>query len=170
MGCLSQSNRRNDNWSLYYKSVLDQLNSHDLVAIVWFDQDSIHSGSDKFAVYPIMGRLSGEHLHVKTAGTSYLEALRVVCRTEPALFREIVAFARERFSDELMEELRKVAPSVIEEHGKALVIRHVYVERRMTPLNLYLRDGIDGDNLEFRATRCDLEDVFVAATTEGRLQ
>ena len=33
-----------------------------------------------------------------------------------------LAFARERFSDELMEELHKVAPSMIEEHGKALVI------------------------------------------------
>ena len=54
-----------------------------------------------------------------------------------------LAFARERFSDELMEELRKVAPSVIEEHGKALVIKHVYVERRMTPLNLYLRNATD---------------------------
>jgi isocitrate dehydrogenase kinase/phosphatase len=54
-----------------------------------------------------------------------------------------LAFARERFSDELMEELRKVAPSVIEEHGKALIIKHVYVERRMTPLNLYLRDATD---------------------------
>ena len=42
-----------------------------------------------------------------------------------------------------MEELRKVAPSVIEEHGKALVIKHVYVERRMTPLNLYLQSATD---------------------------
>jgi isocitrate dehydrogenase kinase/phosphatase len=54
-----------------------------------------------------------------------------------------LAFARERFSEELMEELRKVAPSAIEEHGKALVIRHVYVERRMTPLNLYVADATD---------------------------
>ena len=54
-----------------------------------------------------------------------------------------LAFARERFSDNLMEELRKVAPSLIEEHGKALVIKHVYVERRMTPLNLYLHDASD---------------------------
>ncbi|MEP5763498.1 MAG: bifunctional isocitrate dehydrogenase kinase/phosphatase [Halieaceae bacterium] len=52
-----------------------------------------------------------------------------------------LAFARNRFSDELMEELHAVAPSMIEEHGKALVIRHVYVERRMTPLNLYLQDA-----------------------------
>ncbi|MCB1702906.1 MAG: bifunctional isocitrate dehydrogenase kinase/phosphatase [Pseudomonadales bacterium] len=54
-----------------------------------------------------------------------------------------LAFARERFSDELMEELYKVAPSVIEEHGKTLVIKHVYVERRMIPLNLYLHDATD---------------------------
>jgi len=54
-----------------------------------------------------------------------------------------LAFARDRFSDELMEELREVAPSVIEEHGKALVIKHVYVERRMTPLNLYLQDATE---------------------------
>ena len=54
-----------------------------------------------------------------------------------------LAFARDRFSDELMEELHKVAPSAIEEHGTALVIRHVYVERRMIPLNLYLQDTTD---------------------------
>jgi isocitrate dehydrogenase kinase/phosphatase len=54
-----------------------------------------------------------------------------------------LAFSRDRFSDELMEELRKVAPSKIEEHGKALIIKHVYVERRMIPLNLYLQDATD---------------------------
>ncbi|MFT4520261.1 MAG: isocitrate dehydrogenase kinase/phosphatase [Halioglobus sp.] len=54
-----------------------------------------------------------------------------------------LAFARDRFSDELMEELKKVAPSMIEEHGRALVIKHVYVERRMTPLNLYLQNATD---------------------------
>ncbi len=58
---------------------------------------SIHSGSDKFSIYPIIGRLSGELLHVKTAGTSYLEALRVICRTDRKLFHEIVGFCRRRF-------------------------------------------------------------------------
>src|SRR6185503_5224808 len=38
---------------------------------------SIHSGSDKFSIYPAIGRACGDLLHVKTAGTSYLEALRV---------------------------------------------------------------------------------------------
>jgi hypothetical protein len=58
---------------------------------------SIHSGSDKFSVYPIIGRICGDLLHVKTAGTSYLEALRVVARVNPALFGEIARFCRERF-------------------------------------------------------------------------
>jgi hypothetical protein len=58
---------------------------------------SIHSGSDKFTAYPIVGRVCGELLHVKTAGTSYLEALRVIARTEPQFFAEIVEFCRGRF-------------------------------------------------------------------------
>ena len=58
---------------------------------------SVHSGSDKFSIYPIFGRLCGELLHVKTAGTSYLEALRVVARTDGKLFTEIAEFCRGRF-------------------------------------------------------------------------
>lgn len=54
-----------------------------------------------------------------------------------------LAFARDRFSEEVMDELHAVAPSMVEEHGKALVIKHLYVERRMTPLNLYLRNASD---------------------------
>lgn len=58
---------------------------------------SIHSGSDKFSVYPIIGRVCRSHLHVKTAGTSYLEALRVMARVRPALFAEVAAYCRGRF-------------------------------------------------------------------------
>jgi hypothetical protein len=66
---------------------------------------SLHSGSDKFSVYPVLARmmaggfagLPGALVHVKTAGTSYLEALRATARAEPELFREIVSFARERY-------------------------------------------------------------------------
>ncbi len=61
---------------------------------------SIHSGSDKFSIYPIIGRVCGELLHVKTAGTSYLEALRVVARTDRKLFREIVQYSGTRFSED----------------------------------------------------------------------
>lgn len=58
---------------------------------------SLHSGSDKFSVYPIASRVAGELVHLKTAGTSYLEALRAIGAVNPALFRKIVAFARERY-------------------------------------------------------------------------
>jgi hypothetical protein len=58
---------------------------------------SVHSGSDKFAVYPILGRVCGNLLHVKTAGTSYLEALRVIARIEPDIFTEIIQYSLERF-------------------------------------------------------------------------
>jgi len=60
---------------------------------------SIHSGSDKFSIYPIMGELGGDLIHLKTAGTSYLEALRIVARHDPRLFRGIVGYALERFEE-----------------------------------------------------------------------
>ena len=54
---------------------------------------SFHSGSDKFRVYEAVGSLPQTFIHVKTAGTSYLEALKVVAIREPDLFREILDFA-----------------------------------------------------------------------------
>lgn len=58
---------------------------------------SIHSGSDKFSVYNVIGSVSGGAVHVKTAGTSYLEALRTIAETNPALFLEILNFSIKRF-------------------------------------------------------------------------
>ncbi len=58
---------------------------------------SLHSGSDKFSIYPIAARQAGDLVHLKTAGTSYLEALRAIATLNPALFREIVTFALERY-------------------------------------------------------------------------
>ncbi|TYP53248.1 tagaturonate epimerase family protein [Thermosediminibacter litoriperuensis] len=60
---------------------------------------SIHSGSDKFKVFPIIGRYTGGRVHVKTAGTNWLEALKVIARKEPELFREIYKFAVSHFNE-----------------------------------------------------------------------
>ena len=49
-----------------------------------------------------------------------------------------VAFPRSRFSDELLADLKEVAPSIVEEEGDEVIIKHLYIERRMTPLNLWL--------------------------------
>jgi hypothetical protein len=59
---------------------------------------SLHSGSDKFSVYPLIVKHWGSRLHVKTAGTSYLEALRALAVTEPALFERIWALGLERYA------------------------------------------------------------------------
>lgn len=58
---------------------------------------SLHSGSDKVSMYGILARATGGQFHVKTAGTSYLEALRVVARHDSASFREIIDFSRGRY-------------------------------------------------------------------------
>ncbi|TWT57680.1 hypothetical protein KOR42_10440 [Thalassoglobus neptunius] len=58
---------------------------------------SLHSGSDKLSMYGVLARATRGRFHVKTAGTSYLEALRVVARHDEALFRRIVQFGRERY-------------------------------------------------------------------------
>ena len=52
-----------------------------------------------------------------------------------------VAFPRHRFEDELVAELRHFCPSLLEETGEDLVIKHLYIERRMVPLNIYLQEA-----------------------------
>ncbi len=49
-----------------------------------------------------------------------------------------VALPRNRFAPGLLEELYQQVPSLLEEDGDDLVIKHLYIERRMEPLNLYL--------------------------------
>lgn len=61
---------------------------------------SIHSGSDKFSVFPVIGRHAGDRVHLKTAGTSFLEALHIPARHAPDFFREIVDFAFDRFEED----------------------------------------------------------------------
>jgi hypothetical protein len=58
---------------------------------------SLHSGSDKLSMYPALARATQGKFHVKTAGTSYLEALRVVALKDEPLFRRVIDFARSRY-------------------------------------------------------------------------
>lgn len=57
-----------------------------------------------------------------------------------------VAFPRERFTPELIDELCRLAPSMIELEGDSLIVKHLYIERRMIPLNMYI-DNAKGDQL-----------------------
>jgi hypothetical protein len=58
---------------------------------------SLHSGSDKVSMYSLLSKQTKGQFHVKTAGTSYLEALRVVARHDEALFRQIIDFGRSHY-------------------------------------------------------------------------
>ena len=61
----------------------------------------------------------------------------------------LVAFPRDRFSDELIAEIEKFAPSQLEISDRdgdgqtEVIIKHVYIERRMIPLNIYLQEAFD---------------------------
>ena len=73
-----------------------------------------------------------------------------------------VAFPRERFSDELIAEIQKFAPSQLEISDRdgdgrtEVIIKHLYIERRMIPLNLYLQEAFD-QGLEHPAARAQIE-------------
>jgi isocitrate dehydrogenase kinase/phosphatase len=54
-----------------------------------------------------------------------------------------VAFPRERMSAELLAELEAVAPLQVENDGAHVIVRHLYIERRLTPLNLFLESADD---------------------------
>jgi len=76
-----------------------QLAVHAAIADHFGYKLSIHSGSDKFSVFPPIGRHTRGRFHIKTAGTNWLEAVRIIARTNPGLYRRMHRYALERFED-----------------------------------------------------------------------
>jgi isocitrate dehydrogenase kinase/phosphatase len=82
-----------------------------------------------------------------------------------------VAFPRERFEEELIDEIRKCAPSQLEigdrdgDGFEEVVIKHLYIERRMIPLNIYLQEAFDGlagdDEAVAQAAQAQIERAVV---------
>lgn len=60
---------------------------------------SVHSGSDKFSIFPILERTIKGSFHIKTAGTNWLEAMRLVALKDPSLYRKMHLHALTRFAD-----------------------------------------------------------------------
>jgi tagaturonate epimerase len=84
----------------YIGSVEDfekELKIHADIAKTYGYKLSIHSGSDKFSIFKSIGVLTKGQFHVKTAGTNWLEAMRLIATVEPKLYREIHAFALDSF-------------------------------------------------------------------------
>ncbi len=76
---------------------------------------SIHSGSDKFSVFPIIARYTKGRFHVKTAGTNWLEAVRTVAKVNPDLYRRMHQYALDHFEEakayyHVTTDLSKIKP------------------------------------------------------------
>ena len=91
---------------------------------------SLHSGSDKISMYAALARATKGKFHVKTAGTSYLEALRVVARHDEALFRKVVQFGRSRYDvDKATYHVSATNDAVPEDSGlDAAQLEKIYLE------------------------------------------
>ncbi len=76
---------------------------------------SIHSGSDKFSVFSLVGQHTKGRFHLKTAGTNWLEAVRTAAKVNPDLYRRMHQYALEHFEEatayyHVTTEISKITP------------------------------------------------------------
>jgi len=115
---------------------------------------SVHSGSDKFSAYPAIAEATGGVLHLKTAGTSYLEALRAVALHDRALMARIYAFARERFAEDRATyhlsagEPDPAAPPDLDDPAARQVLHVTFGSVLASELGDELRERLRGDLAE----------------------
>jgi hypothetical protein len=109
---------------------------------------SLHSGSDKFSIYPLLVKHAGRSVHVKTAGTSYLEALRVAAAFDTGLFRQVLTLARERYTTDRVsyhvsaDESRLPDPSTLTDEALPALLDDFHVRQALhvtfgSALNLF---------------------------------
>ena len=82
-----------------------------------------------------------------------------------------VAFSKDRFDEELLEEIKRFAPSQLEisdrdgDGHEEVIIKHLYIERRMIPLNIYLQEAFDalqtGDEHAQHAAQAQIERAVI---------
>lgn len=75
----------------------EDLRAHCRIADLFGYKISVHSGSDKFKIFSVVAEETKGRFHLKTSGTSWLEAVRVIARTEPELYRDMHRTALENF-------------------------------------------------------------------------
>jgi hypothetical protein len=71
---------------------------------------SVHSGSDKFTVFPSIGKTTNHRFHLKTAGTNWLQALLVISMKNPSLFRKLYQAAQRLFP--VAREYYHITPNI----------------------------------------------------------
>lgn len=148
-----------------------ELASHAAISVHFEYKLSIHSGSDKFSVFPLIGQYTNGLFHIKTAGTNWLEAVRVVAKVNPSLYRRMHQYALEHFSEatayyhvttdiEAIVPLSEVAdsdlPNYMEENN-ARQLLHITYGLLLQAKNA---DGSKTFADEFFQTMAEQEDVF----------
>ena len=78
----------------------------------------VHSGSDKFSTYPIIAKVLKDNFHLKTAGTYYLEDLKIIARNSLPLFMEIYKFSFDQFARDRATYELSCAPEKIPDLAK----------------------------------------------------
>ena len=108
---------------------------------------SLHSGSDKFSIYGIAARLARGLVHLKTAGTSYLEALRALsvadarrCSARSTCSRASATRSDKQTYHVSAELGRAPAPETLDRRAAAVAARAV---RRAAGAARDLRVGAD---------------------------
>lgn len=76
-----------------------EMKIHAVIARHFGYKISIHSGSDKFSIFPSAGKETQGRFHLKTAGTNWLEAMKLVAIKDPSLYREVHAYALVAFHE-----------------------------------------------------------------------
>jgi hypothetical protein len=125
---------------------------------------SLHSGSDKLSIYPSFGRITKGRWHVKTAGTSYLEMLRVVARHDEKLFREVIDFGRTRY------DVDKATYHVSAEVGKVAGPKDVKDVRELERLYLERWEDVKGGRGFTEPGRQILHCTFGSTLMDARLK
>ncbi|NHN28250.1 tagaturonate epimerase family protein [Paenibacillus agricola] len=133
---------------------------------------SIHSGSDKFSVFSIIGKHTKGRFHVKTAGTNWLEAVRTVAKVKPDLYRRMHQYALDHFEEatvyyHVTTDLSKILPL---NQVKDEDLNETYMEENNARQVIHITYGIllqakdeQGKSLfadEFFSTLNDQEEAF----------
>ncbi len=71
------------------RELTEALNVHQQVAKALGHKLSIHSGSDKWSAFPLVALATGGRYHLKTSGTNWLEAVKMIAYQNPALYRRM---------------------------------------------------------------------------------
>src|SRR6266478_6185811 len=102
-------------------------------------------------IRPVFYQISRAYIVGRVVGREFVLPLVIALKNtdsgvlvDAQEFRRL-RFPRARFAPELLQELRREAAHTVREDGADLVFDHMYIERRMTPLNLFLRSAPAAD-------------------------